>query len=116
VTLPLTPETLEAAYEYLRTTRPLCTWNLPEGEDVVFRVGRSPDTRGWYKLEKGRHVITVSARCIGRTDSLMAVMAHEMVHLHEQYADACGSGMHSAAFNKWAAQVCAVHGFDPKLF
>jgi hypothetical protein len=110
MTLPLTPEMLRAAYDYLRVSAPYDAWNLPDGDEVVFRVGRSHDTRGWYKLEKGRHVITVSARCIGRTDSLMAVMAHEMVHLETPGAQ------HNAAFNKLAAKVCRLHGFDPKLF
>jgi hypothetical protein len=47
----------------------------------------------------------------------MAVMAHEMVHLHQR--DVCmetPGAQHNAAFNKLAAKVCRLHGFDPKLF
>lgn len=116
MTLPLTPEMLRAAYDYLNTTPPFSRWNLPEGEDVVFRVVQAPDTRGWYRREAGRHVIAISRRCVGFTASLIATVAHEMVHLHEARVGACGSGQHSRAFNRWAEQICKVHGFDPKLF
>lgn len=114
--LPLTIDTLRAAYDYLATTPPFVRWNLPDGEDVTFRVVKSLDTRGWYRRVGQRHTIGISRNCIGRTDSLMEVMAHEMVHLHEEQAGACGSGEHSRAFNRWAAQVCKWHGWDPKLF
>lgn len=116
MTLPLTPDTLRAAYDYLAITPPFNRWNLPDGEDVTFRVIRAPTLRGWYRREGTRHVIAVSSVCIGRTASLMELMAHEMIHLHEEQAGACTAGMHSAAFRKWSAQVCRWHGFDPKLF
>lgn len=107
---------LAAAYDYLNTTDPFRKWNLPPSEDVKFKVVRSPAVRGWYRLDKAGHVIAVSSRCIGHTLSLMAVMGHEMIHLHEAHAGACGRGEHSAAFNRWAEQVCRAHGFDHKLF
>jgi hypothetical protein len=116
MTLHLTPDILRAAYDYLNETRPFSRWNLPPGEDVVFKVARSLDTRGWYRMENGRHVIYVSRNCIGNTASLMALMAHEMTHLHEQSNKACGRGEHSKAFWRWAAQICKEHGFDPLLF
>lgn len=116
--LTLTPATLAAAYDYLATTAPFNKWNLPDSEDVTFRVVRSRVHLGWYDRPKPkrRHTIFVSAGCIARTDSLLRLMAHEMIHLHEANAKACGRGEHSAAFHAWAAQVCKVHGFDLKLF
>lgn len=116
MTLPLTPDILRLAYDYLSETQPFCRWNLPPSEDVTFKVVRDPASRGWYRLDGDRHLIAISTRCIGRTESLMEAMAHEIVHLHERHVGACGSGQHSAAFNRWAAQVCKVHGFDDKLF
>lgn len=116
MTLPLTPETLRHCYEFLNTTPPFKSWNLPDGEDVTFKVVRHPGLRGWYRKEPVGHSIGISSRCIGHTLSLMAVMAHEMIHLHEEHANACGRGQHSAAFKRWAEQVCRYHGFDPKLF
>lgn len=116
MTLPLTPEMLRGAYDLLSTTPPFSKWNLPPSEEVTFRVVRSPNLRGWYRRENGRHVIAISSRCTGYLVSLLGTMAHEMIHLHEAAAGACTSGMHSAAFNCWAAQVCKYHGFDPKMF
>lgn len=116
MTLPLTPDVLRGAYDYLNETEPFRRWNLPSGEDVVFHITRSRNDRGLYWFENGRHNIAISTGCIGWTLSLMEVMAHELIHLHEQANRACGRGEHSAAFNRWAAQVCRIHGFDPKLF
>ena len=116
MTLALTPDMLRTAYDYLCETPPFCRWNLPDSDDVRFLVVGDPTLRGWYKFDDARHVIAISRRCIGHTVNLIATMAHEMIHLHEQNAKACGRGEHSAAFNRWAAQVCKAHGFDPFLF
>lgn len=113
--LPLTPAILCAAYNYLNETAPFHRWNLPDGDDVHFSLCRSKHVRGWYWFKNGRHYIRISSGCIATTGSLMATMAHEMVHLHEQ-ATKCNTGEHTAAFHKWAAQVCKVHGFDLYLF
>lgn len=117
MTLHITPEILQHAYDYLRSTPPFRSWNMPEAEDVLFKVGRSHDTRGVYRLVDGKHTITISQRCIGRTSSLMEILAHEMIHLHEEATGMCRPGVeHTAAFHKIAARVCRIHGFDPKLF
>lgn len=114
--LPLTPDVLRAAYDYLSETPPFRRWNMPDSEEVRFLVVRDPALRGWYRYQNGRHTIAISRRCIGHTANLIATMAHEMIHLHEQNARACGRGEHGAAFRRWAAQVCKAHGFDPLLF
>lgn len=117
MTLPLDPETLEAAYEYLRTTPPFNRWNLPDGEDVSFKVVRDPALRGWYDVRGGKHTIAISSRCIGHSVNLIATMAHEMIHLHQRDVKIETSGtQHNAAFNALADRVCRHHGFDPKLF
>jgi len=116
VTLPLTPDTLRAAYDFLNSTPPFNRWNLPDGEDVIFKVVRDRTYQGWYRKIGKRHAIGISRHFIGQTDPLIRVMGHEMVHLHEEHARALGRGEHSAAFRKWADQVCRIHGFDPKLF
>jgi hypothetical protein len=115
--LSLNQEMLRSAYDYLNSTPPFRDWNLPEGDDVIFRVIRDRRFRGWYERDtkKNTHTIAVSVTVIGHTLSLMMVMAHEMVHLHEEHANACGRGQHSAAFNRWMREVCAHHGFDPRL-
>lgn len=117
MTLPLNPEMLAAAYDYFSSSAPFNRWNLPASEEVKFTVIRDPKTAGWHKMAGGKHIIGISTGAIGRTHSLMETMAHEMIHAHQRETnmETKGSG-HNAAFNKLAAQVCAVHGFDPKLF
>jgi hypothetical protein len=117
MSLPLTPDVLRSAYNYLVTTAPFNRWNLPDGDDVVFHVFASPAIAGEYRREgPTTHRIRVSRRVVGTTGTLMWIMAHEMIHLHEEHSGAVGRGQHSAAFRKWAAQVCKIHGFDVKMF
>lgn len=117
MSLPLTPETLEAAYEYLRTTPPFSSWNLPEGEDVKFVVIKSKTDAGWHKVENGKDIIAASEACIGRTLSLLELMAHEMVHMHQRDVKTETPGVtHNRSFTLLAKRVCRFHGFDPKLF
>lgn len=117
MTLPLTTEALRAAYDLLNATPPFSRWNLPDGEDIEFKVVRDPRCYGWYQRRRGRHVIAVSRRMVGYTSTLLRTMAHEMVHVHEGHTGVDKARVeHSAAFRKWAAQVCRVHGFDPRDF
>ena len=113
--LPLTPEILRAAYDFLATTMPFCRWNMPEGEDVAFKVVRNPKVFADYRWT-GRHTIRVSGTTVGHTETLLRTMAHEMIHLHEQQSGMATSSQHTKAFWKLAARVCKYHGFDPKSF
>lgn len=114
MTLKLTPEILAAGYDFLRTTPPFDRWNLPESEDVTFRVIKDAAVFGLHDVVNGKHRIAVSNRNVGHTDTLIAVVAHEMIHLHQ---DQCGlRRTHGGAFTRWADQVCRRHGFDPRMF
>ncbi len=113
----LTPESLRAAYDFLCATPPFSKWNLPDGEEVIFRVCRAPKVCGWYGIIKEKHVIAISRRCISHTSNLMATMAHEMIHLHQREAKIETPGAeHNRAFLKLAERVCRIHGWDSKLF
>jgi hypothetical protein len=114
MTLPLTPDLLRATYNFLRETQPFMWWSLPRGEDVEFKVTRSRKIQG--DCLRLNDVYTIRASCIkvGRTASLMALMAHEMVHVA---CDLKGvRSEHGAAFRKRAKVVCRYHGFDPAEF
>ena len=114
MTLPLTPGLLRASYNFLCETPPFKRWCLPLGRDVEFKVTRSRKTQGDQLLFRGFHTIRVSSRKVGYTASLMAFMAHEMVHV---VCDREGvRSEHGAAFRKRAAAVCRYHGFDPAEF
>lgn len=116
--LNLTPEMIEAAYELLRTTPPFKRWKLPEADDVGFQIIRTEHTRGTFHVTHGgRPTIAISHKCIGSLHSLVATVAHEMVHMYEDTVHSARSDvMHGARFKRLAAQVCRHHGFDEKLF
>ena len=119
MSLPLTPALLRAAYEYLRATPPFRGWGMPTGSAVKFQVLRTKDRHGDHYGFVGQpgHVIRISAGRIGRTHSLMEVMAHEMIHARQQERKTyTANTQHNAEFHKLAAVVCKVHGFEPKLF
>jgi len=109
---------LHHAYEYLKSTPPFSKWNLPDAEDVLFRVTRSRTTMGTHSINNGRHCIEASCEMIGHTDTLMSLMGHEMIHLH-MHANGISKSTpqpHGAAFKKFAAMVCKYHGWDARHF
>jgi hypothetical protein len=117
MSLVFTRDTLRAAYNFLCETPPFDRWNLPDGEEVEFVVIKSKTDAGWHKIENGKDYIACSSETIGRTHSLIELMAHEMVHLHQRRIGTETPGtVHNRAFKLLAAQVCRNHGYDPKLF
>lgn len=97
---------------------PISAWSLPEPEDVRFVVCRSRKYFARY-FWNGRHNIEASANAIAYSHTLLEKMSHEMVHLHleELGMDTRGTpDTHSGAFRRLAAEVCKLHGFDPKAF
>ena len=114
MTLPINPDILRAAYDFLAETRPFKRWNLPPGEDIRFRVVKSGDACGWYSGRDNRHVIAVSDKYVFGTESLLMTMAHEMAHLHQSLT---GMGItHGPAFKKLAERICKIHGFKKVEF
>ena len=113
----LTTDQLKASYDLLCTTPPFRNWNLPDSDDVVFRLNRSKTTSAYQIFDGSRHTIGVSTACISTLDLLNRYMAHEMVHVHEANVRQGRNDVgHSAAWKKWAAQVCRIHGYDPMAF
>lgn len=117
--LPLTPEVLAAAYDYLASTEPFARWNLPDSDDVTFRVTKARDKFARYVWDGG-HTIEVSSVSVGHTATLLEKMSHELVHVHLRQtgmeSKSSDPNVHNMPFRKLAAQVCRVHGFDPKAF
>ena len=119
MSLPLTPETLAAAYDFLKATPPFNKWGLPESDEVKFKVGRRPSEHARYQWDGERHTLTLSAGSIGHTQTLIEALSHEMIHMHLEETGMESRGnenVHNAAFRQFAAQVCKHHGFDPKAF
>jgi hypothetical protein len=117
--LTLSPEMLAAAYDFLRTTEPFLKWNLPESEEVKFKVSKSRKWFARYRWDGRRHTIEASSASIAYSDTLLAKMSHELIHLHLEELDMDRRGTpdtHSGAFRNLADEVCKFHGFDPKAF
>lgn len=120
MSLPLTPEMLSAAYEFLRKTPPFVRMKLPPAEVVKFVVGKFKQDYASYRWDGNQHCIAMSENAIGQTATLMRCMAHEMIHLYLEEnrleSRRGGEDTHNAAFRKFAAQACKFHGFDLKAF
>lgn len=119
MTLPLTPEMLAAAYDFLRTTPPFDKWSLPESDDVKFMVSRSRKWFARYRWDGNRHTVEVSGNAVAYSDTLISKLSHEMIHMHLEELGMEGRGgpnTHSGAFRSLADEVCKAHGWDPKAF
>lgn len=117
MTVLLNRDALRAAYDFLCETPPFCKWNLPDSDEIEFKVCKDRALQGWHLIDGKKRTIAVSSGSVGHTATMLEVMAHEMIHVHESHSNACSRGAeHSAAFKRWAAQVCKIHGFDPKSF
>ena len=118
--LHLTPDGLENAYEYLRTTLPFRRMNLPHADNLVFRVMGARDRfghfRGRIKNMPDLNEIGVSIRVVKSTDLLMATMAHEMIHLYQHENGSATKSSHNAEFERIASRVCRIHGFNREEF
>lgn len=121
MSLALTPETLAAAYEYLRTTAPFKRWKLPPADEVEFHVARLKDRAADHSVvlrPEKLHTIRVSSANVKTTDGLLEVMAHEMVHAYQDGVARTGSRRvdHNKEFIRLSALVCKTHGWQLSLF
>jgi hypothetical protein len=113
--LSLTPAMVEAAYELLRTTPPFRGWRLPPSDEVEFRV--TDDRAALGSCRADRACIAISGHLHGHLSTLLATLAHEMLHLWQERR---GTGrrdvVHDHEFRRVARRIARLHGFDPRLF
>lgn len=121
--LTLTPAVLEAAYNFLKATKPYSGWKMPDSSEIEFWVGRRRGEFGCYVSNGNKypyHRIHVSAHMVKATHPLIATMAHEMVHVRDQILDPSwphtDDDGHGPKFQKMADMVCRIHGFDRSTF
>ena len=115
MTLPLSPEILRAAYDYLNATPPFARWNLPDSDDVSFKVAKDRSHAGWHEVDRKKHLIAISSYHVAHSHTLLVIMAHEMIHLHQVHSGMSQGGEHNRAFDKLKFRVAKYHGFDPKF-
>ena len=114
--LHVTPAMMEAAYEFLSCFPPFKGWRLPHADEIEFRVSAEAHLCGLYEQISDKHRISVSATTTVQTDSLIKVMAHEMIHLYQSLHYTDQGPEHNEQFHKLAKGICRRHGFDPGLF
>lgn len=115
--VPLNPEMLACAYDYLACLPPFHKWNLPPSEDVKFKVIKNKDRFAHYQLVRGVHHIAISRSNVDRHIALLCALSHEMVHLYMR-ANGFGEGNpHGKSFQLLADKVCRAHvEFDRNTF
>jgi len=111
------PDQLAAAYDMLRLCNPFCDWCLPHSDEIEFSVAPYRARSGWY-LQKpnGDHHIAISDKHVGSLNTLIMVMAHEMIHLYQFINKTNTKHFHNANFRELAHEVCLIHSWDYKLF
>ena len=116
--LQITPDILAGAYDFLRETQPYKAWKLPHSDDIEFHVTNDKSLIGHYARtpRKMDHEIGISGFSIAHTNTLIFYMGHEMIHLYQAIKKTDVGAMHNAEFKRLAKQVCAIHGWDWKLF
>lgn len=112
------PDELAAAYDFLRTTPPFRRWKLPPSDEITFVVNKHAQNRGDFHVDANdRPVMRVSMAAVSHTNSLLAVIAHESIHLYQwRTKRETANTKHNADFHRLAARVCAIHGFDAVAF
>lgn len=117
--LPLTPQIVAAAYEYLRACPPFKAWKLPPADEVEFCVTRHRDREGDHTTycRTLEHIIRVSAYHIKTTQDLMDCVAHELIHARQtRTKTATPKRQHNAEFNRINRRVCRYHGWPVEEF
>ena len=114
--LPLTPERLASVYELLRAFPPFHRWKLPPASEVKFHVAKTDRLHAQWWIDGERHNIQVSEKKHGHLASLVATMAHELIHVYQRAKGSETNAEHNAEFRRLAAQVCRRLGFDPGQF
>ncbi len=109
MTLHLTPEMMEAAYELLRTTRPFKRWVLPHADDVEFRVTADKSDGGFHVVKNYVHCIGASTVFATSLSALNAILAHEMCHVYVTLEAPSYKPKHGAKFSRAAAAVNRHH-------
>lgn len=115
MTLRLHPDLVAAGYDFLRQSTPFKSWKLPEADEIGFGIVDDPTVFADFCLVNGEPLIRVSGMN-GHTVTLLATISHEMIHLYQHLNKLDKGCDHNADFWKRAKRICAIHGFDPKVF
>jgi hypothetical protein len=118
--LHITPEIVENAYELLKLTPPFRGWKLPPADDVVFSAvpikGARGGCQGEHWFDGKSHHIRINPKRHSALSSMLATLAHEMIHMREAQLALRNDVFHGRMFQEMADRVCKAHTFDRGQF
>ena len=112
----LSPETLEACYDLLRTVPPYKRWRLPPGNEIEFKVSIQRHLLGAHTKTRHykEHTIIISAARNRHLATVLRTMAHEMIHLYQaHYNRETAGASHNEDFWRCKEKAGRLLGFDP---
>lgn len=117
MSIKITIEIVEAAYELLRETDPFKRWRLPPADEIGFAITRDRGIRGEFYISVAKvPVIAVNDQFHHTLGELIRTVAHEMCHLHDYKSGGRPDVHHGWKYKKLADQVCKIHSFDRGAF
>lgn len=115
----ITPEQCAAVYDCLRAFVPFKAMRLPPADEVIFKVTNDRTKQGYCTIlvdRSGGHEIGISNWWIGEFQSLVPIVAHEMIHMHQWIQRTDTPSMHNAEFRRIARRVCKLFQWDYRQF
>jgi hypothetical protein len=112
--IPITPDTVKATYTYLLSFPPFSRWKMLAAEDLTFLVVAFSSEYAQYN--RNRKELRVSSVTVGKHQTLLKKMSHEMIHVHEDALNRWSQKHDTQFFIKCRDQVCKVWDFDPADF
>jgi hypothetical protein len=108
---PLTPARLAAVYDMLRAFPPFSAWKLPPASEVRFKLSQMKHCHAAYQAGDP-HEITLNPPLHYHLDTVVASMAHEMIHLGQELRGRATRAQHNADYRKTATAICKRYGWD----
>lgn len=92
--------------------------HLPPAEEVEFIVGSWYDRQAHYNSDVNHeaHEIAISARWCGTYNTLLQLVAHEMIHMDQRIRKTESRTLHNAEYRKISRYVCRLFQWDLKPF
>lgn len=111
--LPVNEKRLQLVYAMLKTWPPFDRWSLPPASEVGFHIAKTDRWHAAWWIKDGVHHVEVSMKKHGHLNSLIASMAHEMIHIRQRVAKTeTANTEHNAEFVRISKRVCKRLGFD----
>jgi len=118
------PNQMALAYDLIVSLEPFCNWakeeggtNFPHSDEIEFRIVGDRRVWAWKQRQSdGHHVISYSHRAPSQVYYFIMFLSHELIHLYQDLNGLENKSMHNSDFRARAEEVCAIHGYDYRMF